>query len=291
MTIPIVDNYLEHWELRRWESKITKTTVTLCDKVEEKNTPRPSASTPGYKPDRIPARGHREPGLVKAALPRGQRKKKKTSLEATQISAAAEWIHKLWSIHGTECYTVVKRMTCCLHRVDSLGTSCKGKKAEGRRLHTEWPNYLKIKITQNWTMPCWGQCHACGKTIKSSRRMIHGQKLRPGIASRENGQGMGPGRVNRGPQVQCTFLNWVPQVHLGFLVVTAYNSCILINALLWVPLLSSASISQRMWFMRSQGFAVKGNRARSRWLKGRMGSGWRCPWGVGGRGGHQVHGL
>lgn len=80
VTIPVVDNYLEHWELRRWESKITKTTVTLCDKVEEKNTPRPSASTPGYKPDRIPARGHREPGLVKAALPRGQRKKKKKHL-------------------------------------------------------------------------------------------------------------------------------------------------------------------------------------------------------------------
>ena len=148
VTISIVDNYLEHWELRRWESKITKTTVTLRDKVEQKNTPWPSASTPGYKPDRIPAQGHHEPGLVKAALPRGQREKK-TSLEATQISAAAEWIHKLWSIHGTECYTVVKRMTCCVHRVDSLGMSCKGKKAEGRWLHTEWPNYLKIKITQN----------------------------------------------------------------------------------------------------------------------------------------------
>lgn len=118
--------------------------------------------------------------------------------------------------------------------------------------------------------------------------MIHGQKLRPGIASRENGQGMGPGRVNRGPQVQCTFLNWVPQVHLGFLVVTAYNSCILINALLWVPLLSSASISQGMWFMRARGLPWRATEPGA--------GGWRdvgtrverrCPWGVGGRGGHQ----
>ena len=53
------------------------------------------------------------------------------------------------------------------------------------------------------TMSCLGP-HACGKTIKNSRRMKRGQKLRPVMASRENGQGMGTGTVNRGPPGQRT---------------------------------------------------------------------------------------
>lgn len=59
------------------------------------------------------------------------------------------------------------------------------------------------------------------------------KKLRPGIASRGKWAGNGAWESKqRGPQVQCTFLNWSAPGTPGVLVVTAYNSCILINALL-----------------------------------------------------------
>ena len=78
VTISTVDNYLEHWELRWWQSKITKTnshSLHYVIKLRER-TPWPSASSPGYKPDGIPAQGHLETGLVKAALLWEQRKQK-----------------------------------------------------------------------------------------------------------------------------------------------------------------------------------------------------------------------
>lgn len=89
MTIPIVDNsYLEHWELRPVESKITKTTVTLCDKVEKRTPHDPALLPPDINPTEFQP-GHREPGLVKQHCHEGkEKKKKKTSLETTQISAA-----------------------------------------------------------------------------------------------------------------------------------------------------------------------------------------------------------
>ena len=90
--------------------KMTKATFTLCSKVEEKNTPMTQQFYPRvYTSENSgPWAPWDWPCKSSTVMRAKQSKNKNKNLETTQISSE-EWIHKLWPIHRTECYTVAKK--------------------------------------------------------------------------------------------------------------------------------------------------------------------------------------
>lgn len=113
--------------------KITKGTFTLCDKVEEKNTPRPSSSTPGSIPQRILTHEHHETGLVKAALAWGQNKAKtKTKIwKPPKFHQQKNESINCALFTGQNATRWRKRINCCAHSVNHLSTIMGREKSRG----------------------------------------------------------------------------------------------------------------------------------------------------------------
>lgn len=78
------------------------------------------------------------------------------------------------------------------------------------------------------------------------------------------------------------FLNWVPRVPLGFLVVTPYNSCIFINASLLSPAIELSKHSIENMVYEEPGVCREREQRQEQVAAGTYGVrvvvSWRCGW-------------